>query len=167
MTRRVSFASSLNRESSRFLLDQDKFRSLIKVSSFFLKKERGLKRSSRKPSEISVTRHVMGGARKRAHVSVTARKISIRKYLGTGQRKLKAAGHAAPSRLRRHGAGVGARARLGAPGAARLLSSLRGRHRRRCFLRFVRPGRARRRAQRSPPPFSVAFCRTVAVPLSR
>ncbi|KAG2656343.1 ribosomal RNA large subunit methyltransferase I-like isoform X1 [Panicum virgatum] len=33
----------------------------------------------------------MGGARKRAHVAVTARKISIRKYLGTGQRKLKPA----------------------------------------------------------------------------
>lgn len=69
--------------------------------------------------------------------------------------KTQARGDAAPSRLRRHGAGVGARARQGPPRQASLLRSLRRCHRRLRFLLFVRPGRARRRAQRSPLSF---FC---------
>lgn len=71
--------------------------------------------------------------------------------------KTEARGDAAPSRLRRHGAGVGARARQGPPRQASLLRSLRRRHRRLRFLLFVRPGRARRRAQRSPPFFATSL----------
>jgi hypothetical protein len=63
--------------------------------------------------------------------------------------KTQARGDAAPSRLRRHGTGIGARARQVPPLQEILLRSLRRRYRRFRFLLFVHPGRPRRRAQRS------------------
>ncbi|XP_020409090.1 uncharacterized isoform X3 [Zea mays] len=64
--------------------------------------------------------------------------------------KTQARGDAAPSRLRRHGTGIGARARQVPPLQEILLRSLRRRYRRFRFLLFVHPGRPRRRAQRDP-----------------
>jgi hypothetical protein len=79
--------------------------------------------------------------------------------------KTQARGDAAPSRLRRHGTGIGAHARQVPPLQEILLHSLRRRYRRFRFLLFVHPGRPRRRAQRSPlsvSHISASLCRILS-----
>jgi hypothetical protein len=114
-------------------------------------KEKQMEAIQNSPSRHSIAVRCRVGPRKGPHSSHSEGDIHPTIPQVSGQRKLKAGDAAAPSRLRRHGAGVGARARQGAPGAPRLLRSLR----RRRVLLLVCPGRARRRAQRSHLPFSL------------